>query len=156
MKPLMLVAGVCFATAAGAELKDDHFMIGPEQVWIEFSNPVETMWVGRNEYERTQVLSGPDVEIAALAADADSAATLGARVLVAVLPGTHSCENLGNPLEYYVVTLGEQLATDGPLTTCVELTTSVTPGTIVLEEDVMGEGEGWVWSPGERFRASSD
>jgi hypothetical protein len=152
MKPGILMLALGLATAAGAEVRDDHIVIGPEQVWIEFIDPVEIMWVGRNQYERTQVLSGSDVEIVALATDADSAAMLGARAIVAVVPGTHSCENLGNPLEYYVVTLGEALATDGPLTTCVELTVSVAPGGIVLEENPMGTGEFWAWSPGKGFR----
>jgi hypothetical protein len=71
-----------------------------------------------------------------------------------VVPGTHSCDDLKDPLAYYVVTLGPKTATDGPLTTCGAWEVSVTPGGIVLEEDPMGPGEGWVWSPGRGFGAA--
>ncbi|MGL4235498.1 hypothetical protein [Tabrizicola sp.] len=156
MKPVFLVAGFgLFATAAMAELKDEEHIVGDQMVSIEFIDPVEIMWVGRNQYERTQVLSGQDIEIAAFATDADAAAMLSARAIVAVAPGTHSCDE-GEPREYYVVTLGEPLATDGPLTTCVELAVSVTPGAIVLEEDPMGEGEFWSWAPGEGFNTAAN
>lgn len=152
----LAVALALAATGAGAEMQDEHVVIGPEQIWIEMTGPVESLWVGRNEYARIQVLSGADIEIAAFATDADSVALLGAKALVAVVPGTHTCENSGDAWQYHVVTLGDQLATDGPLTSCVELVVSVVPGGIVLEEDPTGEGEFWAWLPGKGFRERLD
>jgi hypothetical protein len=148
---LVLAAGV-----AAAEVRNEEVVAGDQLVQIEVFDAIEIMWVGPNQYERTQVLSGPDIEILAEMTDDAALQMLGVRALVAVQPGTHSCENLGNPLAYYVVTLGEALATDGPLTTCVELTVSTTPGAIVLEENPMGEGEFWSWSPGQGFRSAAN
>jgi hypothetical protein len=153
MKQGILMLAIGLATAAGAEVRDDHFVIGPEQVWIEVIEPGEVLWVGRNPSERAQVLSGPDVEIVAFATDAESLALLGARALVAVLPASHTCEDLsGTALAYYVVTVGAALVTDGPLTSCAMLTVSVATGAIVLEEDPMGDGSFWAWRPGKGFR----
>lgn len=147
MKPARLLAGLgLLAGTAVAEIRDEEFVAGDLLVQIEVIDPVEIMWAGPNQYERTQVLSGADIEVVDLLADDEAVQMVGTRALVAVVPGTHSCENLGDPLAYYVVTLGKELATDGPLTTCVELTVSTTPGQIVLEEDPMGDGEHWTWS----------
>ncbi|WP_137112698.1 hypothetical protein [Rhodobacter sp. SY28-1] len=148
---LALVAG-----AAGAEVKDEEYYAGDQLVQIEVFDGTEIMWVGPNQYERTQVLSGPDIEILAEMTDDEALQMLGVRALVAVQPGTHSCENLGNPLAYHVVTLGAELATDGPLTTCVELTVSLTPGAILLEEDPMGEGESYTWVPRQGFGGAAN
>lgn len=158
MRRAILLAGlVGLATGpAGAEIRDEQFVAGDQLVQIEFIDPIEIMWVGPNQYERTQVLSGPDIDILAEMTDDEAVQMLGVRALVAVQPGTHSCENLGNPLDYYVITLGEELATDGPLTTCVELTVSTTPGAIMLEEDPMGEGESYTWVPRQGFGGAAN
>lgn len=141
-----------FASAAQAELRDEAVVIDPEQLWIEVNETFELMWLGPNLSERTQVLSGADIEIVTLATDPDSAAILGVRALVAVTPGTHSCENLGDPQEYYVVALDPALATDGPLTTCEEMTVSITSGMITLEAAPMSdEGAFYAWAPGKGF-----
>jgi hypothetical protein len=154
---ILLTTALCLAGfAVRAELADQHFVIGDQQVWIEIFENRELMWVGPNRYERVQVLSGANVEIVAVLADAEAEAMLSARALVAVVLGTHSCENLQDPREYYVVTLGEELATDGPLTTCVELEISTTPGAIVLEEDPMGDGEFFSWVPGQGFGGAAN
>jgi hypothetical protein len=145
---LLLVASV-----AEAEVRDAHLVIGPEQVWIEVIDPGEMLWIGRDENERTQVLSGPDIEIVAFATDAEDVALLGAKAIVAVVPASHTCEELsGIALAYYVVTVGESPVADGPLITCTELAISVAPGAIVLEADPMSEGEFWAWVPGKGFQ----
>lgn len=157
MRRLLLLAGFGLAAGSGAaEIRDEAVPAGDQLVQIEVTGAAETLWVGTNQGEWTQVLSGPDIEILALPADDEALQMLGARAVVAVMPGTHSCENLGNPQAYYVVTLGEELATDGPLTTCVELTVSTTPGQIVLEEDPMGDGEVHVWLPGQGFGGAAN
>ena len=157
MKAARLLAGLgLLAGTAVAEIRDEEFVAGDLLVQIEVNDPVEIMWAGPNQYERTQVLSGADIEVVALLADDEAVQMLGTRALVAVVPGTHSCENLGDPLAYYVVTLGEELATDGPLTTCVELTVSTTPGQVVLEEDPMGDGESHFWVPGQGFGGAAN
>jgi hypothetical protein len=153
-------AAVCMMLAIGtpalAEVRDEHFVIGPEQVWIEVVDPIEVMWVGPNQYERTQVLSGHDVETVAFVTDPQDAKMLGARVIVAYLPGTHSCENLKDPRAYHVVTLSPALATDGPFTTCGELPVTLVDGALLLEEDPMREftedgGQVIFWVPGRGF-----
>lgn len=141
---------------AWAEIVDEHSVIGPEQVWIEFIDPMEVMWVGPNLHERTQVLSGYDIEIVGFATDPDDAAILGARAFVAVTRGTHSCDNLKDPLAYYVISLTPALATEGPFTTCGEVAMSVTNGAILLEEDPMrmsneDGGQFIFWRPGRGF-----
>jgi hypothetical protein len=153
-----LTAGVLvlLAGAAGAEVQDEEITAGDQLVQIEVLDGMEIMWVGPNPYDRTQVLSGPDIEILAGMTDDEALQMLGVRALVTVQPGTHSCENLGNPLAYNVVTLGEELATDGPLTTCVELTVSTTPGAIMLEEDPMGAGESYTWVPRQGFGGAAN
>lgn len=156
MRALIAGALAMTAGAALAEVQDEEFVAGDLLVQIEAVDPIETMWIGPNPSERTQVLSGPDIEIVGFMTDDEAMQLLGTHALVAVVPGSHSCENLGNPLDYYVVTLGEQLATDGPLTTCVELAVSVTPGSIALEEDPMGDGEYYVWVPGQGFGGAAN
>lgn len=149
--PVLAAAMALTASPSGAELRGEEFGVGDQLVQIEVLNQSEILWVGPNQYERTQVLSGPDIEIVAVLGDEAAVQMLGTRVLVTVQPGTHSCETLGDPLAYHVVTLGERLATDGPLTTCVELTVSTTPGAVVLEADPMGAGEYWTWTSGKGF-----
>lgn len=152
----ILAAAALAGTVGWAEAKDEHFVIGPEQVWIEFIDPIDIMWVGPNEYDRTQVLSGDNIRTVGLVTDADDAAELGARVIVAMKTGTHSCDNLKDPLDYYVVTLSPVLATEGPFTACGELTMSWSSGSILLEEDPMRQftedgGQFIFWVPGRGF-----
>lgn len=150
MRALSVAVGLALlAGSASAELWGEELGVGNQLVQIEIFENSEIMWVGPNQYERTQVFSGPDIEIAAVLGDDAAMQMLGVQALVAVLPGTHSCENLGDPRAYYVVTLGENLATDGPLTTCSELTVSASTGALVLE----GDGEAWDWVPGKGFVA---
>jgi hypothetical protein len=156
MRTLIAGALAFVAGSAVAEVQDEEFVVGDQLVQIEVIDPIEIMWVGPNQYERTQVLSGADIEIVAEMIDDEAMQMLGARALVAMVPGTHSCENLDDPRDYYVVTLGEELATDGPLTTCVELTVSATPGSVVLEEDPMGDGEFYTWVPGQGFGGAAN
>jgi hypothetical protein len=157
----MLAIGLAAAQPTMAEIKDEHIVIGPEQVWIEFIDPVEIMWVGPNQYERTQVLSGGDIETVGFVTDPGDAALLGARVIVAELPGTHSCDNLKDALAYYVVTLTPALATDGPFASCGEMTMSLSKGQILLEEDPMREftedgGQFMFWVPGKGFTQQAE
>lgn len=148
------LAAALLATAAGAEGRDETYSAGDQQIWIDYIDPIEIMWVGPNLYERTQVLSGDDIEIETFATDDLGVGLLGVPAVVTRMYATHSCET-GTPLAYHVITLGPVLATDGPLTTCVELVVSVTNDMILLEADPMrqsGEdGEAWVWRPGEGF-----
>lgn len=148
------IAGACLA-GMPAQSEEAHVVIGPEQVWIEYVDPIEIMWVGPNAYERTQVLSGDNIELVAFATEEGSAALLGARAIVASKTGTHSCET-GDPLDYYVVTLTPGLATEGPATTCGRLEVVVTNGAIVAEDDPMQAnaedgGQFWAWVPGRGF-----
>jgi hypothetical protein len=157
MRGFVVAMGLALAAASAvAEVRNEEFAVGNQMVQIEVIDPVEVMWVGPNAYERTQVLSGADIEIVGLMADDEALQMLGVLALVAVVPGTHSCENLDDPRAYYVVTLGEELATDGPLTTCVELSVSATAGSIVLEEDPMGDGEFYFWVPGQGFGGAAN
>jgi hypothetical protein len=154
-----VVGAALLAVAAGAvyaDVQDEEITVGDQLIQIEVIDPIEILWVGPNRYERVQVLSGPDIEIAAVLGDDLALQLLGVRALVAEQPGTQSCENLGDPREYYVVTLGDAPATHGPLTTCVELTVSATPGAIVLEEEPMGAGEFWSWAPGQGFGTAAN
>ncbi len=127
------------------------FVIGPEQVWIEVSESGETMWVGPDAEERTLVLSGPDITIVTQVTDEDAAAMLGVRGLVAVVPASHSCDDLSEALSYSVVTLGPSPVTDGPLMSCGTLEVSVTPGAILLQRDQVDQGQSWAWVPGAGF-----
>ena len=135
-----------------AEVEAADVATGPEQVWIEVIEGGEVMWVGPNEFERTQVLSAPDIEIVARITDADTVRLVGAKAFVAVIPASHTCDDLSEPLQYFVVTLGATLATDGPLTTCGPLKIAATAGAIQFERDPMGEGEFWAWLPGQGFK----
>lgn len=157
MRGLAVATGLAVGAAgAGAEVRDEAFAIGTQMVQIEVVGPGEILWVGPNLSQRTGVLSGPDIEIVAFLTDDEAMQMLGAQTLVAVVPGTHSCENLGDPRAYHVVTLGEELATDGPLTTCVALAVSASPGAVVLEEDPMGDGEFHIWVPGQGFGGAAN
>ncbi len=150
-------AALCLlATVAVAEPRDEHILLDSEQVWIEFIDPIEIMWVGSNVYDRTQVLSGGDIRIIGLVTDAEDAELLGARVIVAATTGTHSCDTLQDPLAYYVVTLSPALATDGPFSACGEMTMSWEQGSILLEEDPMRQstedgGQSIFWVPGRGY-----
>lgn len=146
----------CAAPSVLAEIRDEHVVIGPEQVWIEVIDPVEVMWVGPNSFERTQVLSGYDIETVDFITDPAESEILGARVIVAVQPGTHSCENLKDPQNYYAVTLSPALATEGPFTSCGALAVSLIDGAILFEEDPMRTstedgGQYIYWVPGKGF-----
>lgn len=151
---LSILGAALLASAAGAEVRDETYLAGDQQIWIEYIDPIEIMWVGPNFYERTQVLSGDDIEIEVFATDELGIRLLGVPAVVTRMYATHSCET-GTPLAYHVITLGPVLATDGPLTTCAELVVSVTNDMILLEADPMqqsGEdGEAWVWKPGQGF-----
>jgi hypothetical protein len=144
------------AAPALAEQADEHVVIGPEQAWIEVFEGAEIMWVGPNQHDRTQVLSGHDIEIVATWFDAQDAAILGARAMVAVMPASHSCENLKDPLAYYVISLDPAQATDGPATFCGEPTFLLDQGAILFEEDPMRQftedgGQYIFWVPGQGF-----
>ncbi|MCU0905512.1 MAG: hypothetical protein MUE83_16830 [Tabrizicola sp.] len=157
MRGFVVAAGLVLAAASAvAEVRNEEFAVGNQTVQIEVNDLVEVMWVGPSADGRTQVLSGADIEIVGFMTDDDALQMLGGQTLVAVVSGTHSCENLGDPRDYYVVTLGDELATDGPLSTCVELSVSVTAGSIVLEEDPMGDGEFYFWVPGQGFGGAAN
>ncbi len=148
MRILTTVLFVALAAPAWAEMRDEEHVVGSTLVKIAVFDTLEIMTVGPSDHEKIQVLSGADVEVVAFAGDADSVAILGQPVVVAEVTGTHSCED-GDARAYYVVTLGDVPAPEGPVTTCEELTVSVTPGAVMLEADPMGEGEAWAWSPGK-------
>lgn len=157
MRHACLVSALGLAgSVAQAELANTHFVVGNQQVWIDVFEQSEIMWVGRNQYERTQVLSGPDIETIAVVGKPEEVALVGQRALVAEVPGTHSCDDLSDPKSYYVVVLGDTLATDGPLTTCGAMTVSLVAGAIVLAKDPVGEGEAWTWSPGEGWAVRTE
>lgn len=146
MRRILLVAAL--AQPALAERRDEAHIVGDKLVKIAVVDTLEIMTVGASEYGQAQVLSGADVGIVAFAADADSVAMLGQPLLVAEVTGTHSCDQ-GDARAYWVVTLGDVPAPEGPVTTCQELTVSVTPGAVVLEADPAGgAGESWTWAPG--------
>lgn len=157
MKAAVMAMALALAGAStGAEVQNEAFAVGDQLVQIEVVDPVEILWVGTNLSGRVQVLSGPDIEIVGFLTDDAAMQMLGAQALVAVVPGTHSCENLADPLAYHVVTLGPELTTDGPLTTCAELTVSATQGAIVLEENPMGDGAFYFWVAGQGFGGAAN
>jgi hypothetical protein len=151
MRSLSAIVFAALAAPAWAEMRDEEHVVGNKLVKIAVFDTLEIMTVGPSDYENMQVLSGADVEIVAFAGDPDSVALLGQPVVVAEVTGTHSCEE-GDARAYYVVTLGDVPAPEGPVTTCQELTVSVTPGAVQLEAVPMGEGEFWAWSPGKGWR----
>lgn len=147
------LAIACLAGAAQAELKDEAHWVGDMLVEIGVFDTLEIMTVGPNAYERMQVLSGGDVEIAAFGGDPDAVALVGAPVLVASVTGTHTCEDVTeDALDYYVITLGNPPAPEGPVTSCGELAVSFTNGAVVLEGDPMGDGTSHLWSLGKGFQ----
>jgi hypothetical protein len=154
MKCGALAVALCLVgVVSRAELADRQFVVGDQQVWITVFEGSEIMTAGPNEYETVQILSGPDIEIVGLAAGADDAALVGVPALVAIMPGTQSCDDIGAvPVEYYVVWWGDSVATDGPLTSCAELRLSVTDGALVFEAATM-RGKIWSWAPGKGFAA---
>lgn len=152
MRWVLLVAAL--AQPALAEQSDEEHIVGDRMVRIARIDPIEILTIGPSDHEQSQVLSGAEVEIAAFLADADSVALLGQPVLVAEVTGTHSCDE-GDPRAYWVVTLGDIPAPEGPVTTCAELTVSLTPGAVVLEADPGGEGgEAWSWTPGKGWASA--
>ena len=151
----IVLAFALLGSAALAGPADRQMVFGSDQVWIEVMGPVEVMWVGPNLDERTQVLSGVGIEVIMDSSGAEDAALVGARALVTVMAGSHSCDDFSAPLVYHVITLGPVLAADGPLTTCGPLDVQLTNGAIVLEEDPMrvrtedgGLFRAWVPGPG--------
>ena len=156
MKALPLAFWLALALPGLAELRDEEHLVGDQMVTITVFDTLEIMTVGPSDHEQMQVLSGADVEIVAFAGDADSVALLGQPVLVAEVTGTHSCED-GDPRAYWVVTLGDVPAPEGPVTTCTDLAVSITPGAVVLDADPMGGGgEAWSWVPGKGWSGASD
>ncbi len=152
MRWVLLVAAL--VQPALAEQSDEEHIVGDRMVRIARIDPIEILTIGPSDHEQSQVLSGAEVEIAAFLADADSVALLGQPVLVAEVTGTHSCDE-GDPRAYWVVTLGDIPAPEGPVTTCAELTVSLTPGAVVLEADPGGEGgEAWSWTPGKGWASA--
>ena len=152
MRWVLLVAAL--VQPALAEQSDEEHIVGDRMVRIARVDPIEILTIGPSDHEQSQVLSGAEVEIAAFLADADSVALLGQPVLVAEVTGTHSCDE-GDPRAYWVVTLGDIPAPEGPVTTCAELTVSLTPGAVVLEADPGGEGgEAWSWTPGKGWASA--
>ena len=151
MRVLVLAASALLALPALAEMRDEEHLAGDRLVRITGVESMEILTVGPSEHEQMQVLSGADVEIVAFAADQDSVALLSQPVLVAEVTGTHSCE-AGDARAYWVVTLGDPPAPEGPVTTCSELTASVIPGAVVLEADPMGAGEAWLWVSGKGWK----
>lgn len=148
---LVAVAGLT-ATVATAEMRDEEHWVADALVEITVVDTLEIMTVGPNANVRTQVLSGADVEIVAFAGDADSVALLGQPVLVAEVTGTHSCE-AGDARDYWVVTLGDVPAPEGPVTTCEAMAVSVTASGQVLLE---GEDEALAWAPGKGWSVPSN
>lgn len=144
MRALVAAAGLALlAGAACAEVKAEERAAGDAQVRITVDGTLETLSVMPPGGKPVPLLSGADVEILALAADADSVAMLGQPVLVAEVTGTHSCD-AGDARQYWIVTLDKAPAAVGPLTTCQALAPSILPGALVLT----GEGEAWAWAPG--------
>ena len=152
MRWILLVAAL--VQPALAERRDEEHIVGDRMVRIARVDPIEILTIGPSDYEQIQVLSGASVEIVAFLADADSVTLLGQAVLVAEVTGTHSCDE-GDPRAYWVVTLGDVPAPEGPVTTCAELTVSLTPGRVMLEADPEGEGgEAWSWTPGKGWASA--
>lgn len=149
MRAGVFVVAALAASSAWAE--GDHFFIGPEQVWTQVVEGAKVMWIGPNDHERTQVLSGVDIKIVAKLTDPDSVAKVGVRALVAEVPASHSCEDLSDPLSYYVITLEPNPATEGPLTVCGGLEVGVLPGAIALHGDPEAVDAYWRWVPGQGF-----
>lgn len=146
---LLLVAVLALAApAARAEMRNEEHLVGDKVVRIAVSGTIERMTVGPSDPVQIQVLSGADIEILAFVADADSVALVGGPVLVAEVTGTHSCE-AGDPRAYYVVTLGDLPAAEGPVTSCEVLVPSLTSGAVVMAADPMGDAGAWAWVPGK-------
>ncbi|WP_284164063.1 hypothetical protein [Frigidibacter sp. SD6-1] len=153
MKPVFAAALLGLSTLpAGAEVKEQHVVVGDWQVWIEPVDPLELLFVGRNEFERDQLLSGGDLEVVGMVADADDVALLGMPAIVVETPGTQSCDDIDAVArDYYVISFDGAPRLSTPAMTCADLTLSVTNGMLVLEADPMGVGEFWSWTPEAGF-----
>ncbi|HOZ34398.1 MAG TPA: hypothetical protein PLM52_16120 [Tabrizicola sp.] len=137
--------------AAWAEMRDEEYLVADRTVLIRVVDTQEIMTVGLNADDQSQVLSGADIEVLATTGDPDSLALVGQAVVVTRVFGSHSCET-GDAWLYHVVTLGSPAMTEGPVSSCAELTVSFTPGAVVLEQDPgSGAGEFWAWRPGRGF-----
>ena len=150
-----LACAVCLiglTQSAWAEMRDEEVIVGGKIVKIAVFDTLEIMIVGPSDYEKMQVLSGADIEIVALTDDAESVALVGQPVVVAEVTGTHSCEE-GDARDYYIVTLGEVPAPEGPVTTCQKLAALLTSGAVVLAGE---EGETWSWAPGTGWTAPAN
>lgn len=161
MSPRRAFAGAALClvgSIAAADLADEHFDVKGRPVWITVVENAEIMTAGKNADEKVQVLSGADIEIVGLADDPDTIALLGVPAIVAVTSGTQTCDELsGTPRAYFVIWWGEEVATDGPLTTCAELTLSFSSGALILEADPEGgSGEFWAWAPGKGWGSRLD
>ena len=137
---------------AWAEMKDEEFIVGGKIVKIAVFDTLEIMTVGPSDYEKMQVLSGADIKIVAMTGDAESVALLGQPVVVAEVTGTHTCE-AGDARDYWIVTLGDVPAPEGPVTTCQELAASLTSGAVVLAGEA---GETMSWAPGKGWSAPAN
>jgi hypothetical protein len=128
-------------------MRDEEHLVGDKVVRISVVDTFEIMTVGPSDHDQMQVLSGADVQVVSLVDDEESVALVGEPVLVAEVTGTHSCEE-GDARAYWVVTLGDVPAPEGPVTTCEAMAASVTEaGWVVLN----GKTETWAWAPGKRW-----
>lgn len=135
-----------------AEMRDEEHLVGDRMLRITGFDTFEILTVGPSDYDQMQVLSGADVEIVAVLGDSESVSRLGQPVVVAELTGTHSCDE-GDARQYWVVTLGEIPAPEGPVTTCQQLVASVPASDVVMLE---GEGEAWAWAPGKGWTVAGN
>lgn len=151
MRALALTAALAaLSPPAGAEMRDEQLLVGDRVVKVSVFEPFEILTVGPDEFDQMQVLSNADLEIVASPTEADSA-LVGQPVLVVEGIGTHSCE-AGDAREYWVVTLGDPPAPQGPLTSCESLTPRYAQGAMVLGSD--DAAPGWAWTPGKGWTAA--
>lgn len=153
MRAGLLALAAVLALPAHAGMRDEEHLVGDRMVKIAVVDTFEIMTVGPSEHEQMQVLSGADVEIVASFGDAESVALLGQPVVVAEVTGTHSCDE-GDARAYWVVTLGDVPAPEGPVTTCAALTVSLTSGTLVLAADPTDEV--WAWAAGKGWSGGAE
>lgn len=143
---LILAAGaLVLALPVLAERRDEEHAVAGQLVRITGRELLEVLTLGPTPETQVELLSGADIEILALAADAESAALIGAPVLVVSVTGTHSCDE-GDALAHYVVALDKARA-EGPVTSCGALSVAFGDGRVTLTA-VGGEVHAWTPAAG--------
>ena len=153
MRTALVLAGfVLMATAALADRQDVMLHLDDKVARIREAGGLEVLSVGLSEEDTMDVLSGADIEIAAMADGPDTTDLFGGAIVVAEITGTQSCED-GDPFDYYVIKLGLLFSDpQGPVTSCGRLAATIADGVVTLAADPARFGAAsWTWASATGF-----